>query len=141
MAAVATALPGADAYSIWPAPECTPSCGRIHSLVTRVCCELAAAHTLVPAVEGATGRLRAPEAVLLPKAAGDMAARQVVQDLLVAAGEPVTEVPAHVRRALALGMVGGVREVLRRHGAVGLPAADRLSLLHYVAGDGCHAEL
>ncbi|XP_009327641.1 PREDICTED: sacsin-like [Pygoscelis adeliae] len=78
-----------------------------------------------------------------------MAARRVVQDLLVAAGEPVAEVPAHVRRALALGMVEGVREataghvreVLRRHGAVGLPAADRLSLLRYVAGDGCHAEL
>ncbi|XP_076208010.1 sacsin-like [Aptenodytes patagonicus] len=149
MAAVATALPGADAYSIWPDPECTPSCGRIHSLVTRVCCELAAARTLVPAMEGATGRLRAPEAVVLPKAAGDMAARRVVQDLLVAAGEPVAEVPAHVQRALALGMVEGVREataghvreVLRRHGAVGLPAADRLSLLHYVAGDGCYAEL
>ncbi|KAM9284930.1 sacsin-like [Morus bassanus] len=149
MAAVVTALPGADAYSIWPDPECTPSCGRIRSLVTHVCQELAAARTLVPATEGATGRLRAPEAVLLPETAGDVAARRVVQDLLVAAGEPVAEVPTHVRRALALGMAEGmreataghVREVLRHHGAVGLSAADRLSLLHYVATDGCHAEL
>ncbi|XP_075022343.1 sacsin-like [Calonectris borealis] len=149
MAAVAMALPGADAYSIWPDPERTPSCGRIRSLVTRVCCELAAAPILVPATEGAAGRLRGPEAVLLPEAAGDMATRRVVQALLVAAGEPVAEVPAHVRRALALGMAEGVREataghvrdVLRHHGAVDLPATDRLSLLRYVAGDGCHAEL
>ncbi|XP_075577490.1 sacsin-like [Pelecanus crispus] len=149
MAAVAIALPGAAAYSIWPDPERMPSCGRIHSLVTHVCRELAAARTLVPAAEGAAGRLRAPEAVLLPEAAGDVAARQVVQALLVAAGEQVAEVPAHVRRALALGMPEGVREatarhvreVLRRHGARDLSAADRLSLLRYVAGDGCHAEL
>ncbi|XP_050763101.1 sacsin-like [Gymnogyps californianus] len=149
MAAAVAALPDADAYSIWPDPECTPSCGRIRSLVTHVCRELAAARTLVPATEGAAGRLRATEAVLLPEAAGDMAARQAVQALLVAAGEPVAEVPAHVRRALALGMAEGVqeatsghvREVLRRHGATGLSAADRLSLLRYVAGDGCHAEL
>ncbi|XP_009471638.1 PREDICTED: sacsin-like [Nipponia nippon] len=149
MAAVATALPGADAYSIWPDPERTLSSGRVRSLVTHVCRELAAARTLVPAVEGAAGLLRAPEAVLLPEATGDMAARQVVRALLVAAGEPVAEVPAHVWRALALGMAEGVREataghvreVLRRHGAVGLPAADLLSLLLYVAGDGGHAEL
>ncbi|KAM6378301.1 sacsin-like [Pluvialis apricaria] len=149
MAAVSMALPGADPYSIWPDPECMPSSGRICSLVTRVCQELAAACTLVPATEGATGRLRAPEAVLLPEVAGDTATRRVVQTLLVAAGEPVAEVPAHVRRALALGMAEGVREataghvreVLRRHGAADLPAADRLSLLRYVAGDGSHAEL
>lgn len=149
MAAVVAALPDADAYSIWPDPECMPSCGRIRSLVTHVCRELAAARTLVPATEGAAGRLQATEAVLLPEAAGDMAARRVVQALLVAAGEPVAEVPAHVRRALALGMAEGVREatsghvreVLRHHGAAGLSAADRLSLLRYVAGDGCHAEL
>ncbi|PKU41581.1 sacsin-like [Limosa lapponica baueri] len=149
MAGVATALPEADAYSIWPDPDCTPSSGRIRSLVTNVCRELATARTLVPATQGATGRLRAPEAVLLPEAAGDTATRRVVQALLVAAGEPVVEVPAHVRRALALGMAEGmreataghVREVLRRHGAAALPAADRLSLLRYVAGDGCHAEL
>ncbi|XP_014793080.1 PREDICTED: sacsin-like isoform X1 [Calidris pugnax] len=149
MAAVATALPGADAYSIWPDPECTPSSGRIRSLVTNVCQELATACTLVPATQGATGRLRAPEAVLLPEAAGDTTTRRVIQALLVAAGEPVVEVPAHVRRALALGMAEGVREataghvreVLRRYGAAGLLAADRLSLLHFVAGDGCHAEL
>lgn len=149
MAAVATALPGADAYSIWPDPECMPSCGRVCSLVTHVCQELAGARTLVPAMEGATERLRPPEAVLLPEAAGDVDAQRVVLALLVAAREPVAEVPAHVRRALALGMAEGVqeatashvREVLRRHGAVGLPAIDRLSLLRYVAGDGCHAEL
>ncbi|XP_072735640.1 sacsin-like [Ciconia boyciana] len=149
MAAMATALPGADAYSIWPDPERMPSCGRIRSLVTHVCRELAAARTLVPATEGAAGRLRASEAVLLPEATGDMAAQRVLQALLVAAGEPVAEVPAHVRRALALGMAEGVREataghvreVLRHHGAVGLLAADRLSLLRYVARDGCHAEL
>ncbi|KAM6339419.1 sacsin-like [Alca torda] len=34
-----------------------------------------------------------------------------------------------------------VREVLRRHGVGGLPAADRLSLLRYVARDACHADL
>ncbi|XP_064321099.1 sacsin-like [Phalacrocorax carbo] len=149
MAVVVTALPGTESYSIWPDPECTPNSGRIRSLVTQVCRELAAAHTLVPATEGATGRLRPPEAVLLPEAGGDVAARRVVQALLVAAGEPVADVPAHVRRALALGMAEGmreataghVREVLRHHGAVGLPAADRLSLLRYVARDGCHAEL
>ncbi|XP_074744168.1 sacsin-like isoform X1 [Strix uralensis] len=149
MAAVAMALPDTDTYSIWPDPEHTPSGGRIRSLVTRVCRELASARTLVPAAKGAVGRLRAAEAVLLPEATGDMATRRVVQALLVAAGEPVAEVPAHVRRALALGMVEGVREataghvreVLRRHGTVGFPATDQLSLLRYVAGDGRHAEL
>lgn len=67
----------------------------------------------------------------------------------MAAGEPVAEVPPYVWRALTLGMpkglqeatVGHVREVLRRHGAAELPAAGRLCLLRYVAGDGCHAEL
>ncbi|XP_053937570.1 sacsin-like [Cuculus canorus] len=149
MATTAMALPGADAYRIWPDPERTPSCGRIHSLVTRVCQELAAAHTLVPAKEGALGRLRAADAVLLPETAGDMAMRRVVRTLLVAAGEPVAEVPTHVQKALALGMAEGVREataghvreVLRRHEAIGLPAAERLTLLHYVARDGRHAEL
>ncbi|XP_054701603.1 sacsin-like isoform X1 [Grus americana] len=149
MAAVAMALPGADAYSIWPDPERMPSCGRIRSLVTHVCRELAAAPTLVPATEGATGRLRASEAVLLPEAAGDMAAQRAIQALLVAAREPVAEVPAHVRRALALGMAEGmreataghVREVLRRHGTASFLATDRLSLLLYVASDGCHDEL
>ncbi|KAM6248577.1 sacsin-like [Porphyrio hochstetteri] len=149
MAAVIMALPGADAYSIWPDPEHMPSCGRIRSLVTHVCRELAAACTLVPVTEGAAGRLRASEAVLLPEAAGDMATQQAVQALLVAAREPVAEVPAHVRRALALGMSEGlreatapyVREVLRRHGTAGLLAAQCLSLLLYVASDGCHDEL
>ncbi|XP_063206161.1 sacsin-like isoform X1 [Chroicocephalus ridibundus] len=149
MAAVAAALPGADAYSIWPDPERTPSSGRIRTLVTHVCQELAAACTLAPAAESVTRWLRAPEALLLPEAAGDMATQRVLRALLVAAGEPVVEVPAHVRRALALGMAEGVREataghvreVLRRHGDAGLPAADRLSLLRYVAGDGCHADL
>uniref|UniRef100_A0A8C5IQ39 Sacsin/Nov domain-containing protein n=1 Tax=Junco hyemalis TaxID=40217 RepID=A0A8C5IQ39_JUNHY len=147
LAAVAVALPGADAYSLWPDPERTPSCGRMHSLVSRVCRELAAAPVLLPA--GGQGWLRALEAVLLPAAAGDEAARRAVQALLVAAGEPVAEVPPHVWRALALGMpkglreatAGHVREVLRRHGAAALPAAGRLSLLRYVAGDGCHAGL
>lgn len=147
MAAVAVALPGTDAYSMWPDPERTPGCGRTRSLVTHVCRGLAAARTLVPAAAGPAGRLRAAEAVLLPVAAGD--AQRVVRTLLVAAGEPVVEVPAHVRRALALGMAQGmreataghVREVLRSHGAVGIPDADRLALLRYVAGDGCHAEL
>ncbi|XP_010148115.1 PREDICTED: sacsin-like, partial [Eurypyga helias] len=82
MAAVATSLPGTDAYTIWPDPERMSSCGRNRSLVTQVCQELAAARTLGPATEGAVGRLRAC-----------------------------------------------------------LPAADRLVLLRYVAGDGCHAEL
>ncbi|XP_032560552.1 sacsin-like [Chiroxiphia lanceolata] len=149
LATVAMALPGADVYSIWPDPECMPSSGRICSLVTRVCQELAAAPLLVPAAEGVAGRLRAPEAVLLPEAVGDVAAQKAVRALLVAAGEPLAEVPAHVWRALALVMpkgmreatAGHVREVLRRHGAIDLPAADRLSLLRYVAGDGCHAEL
>ncbi|KAL9834733.1 LOW QUALITY PROTEIN: sacsin-like [Geothlypis trichas] len=147
LAAVAVALPGADAYSLWPDPERTPSSGRMHSLVSRVCRELAAAPVLLPA--GGQGRLRALEAVLLPEAAGDAATRQAVQALLVAAGEPVAEVPPHVWRGLTLGMpkglreatAGHVREVLRRHGAAELPAAGRLSLLCYVAGDGCHAEL
>ncbi|XP_069728250.1 sacsin-like [Phaenicophaeus curvirostris] len=149
MATVATALPGTDAYSIWPDPERTPSCGRIRSLVTRVCQELAAARTLVPATEGTPGRLRAADAVLLPQTAGDVAEQRVVRTLLVAAGEPVAEVPAHVQKAVALGMAEGVREataghvrqVLRRHGAMGLPATERLALLRYVAADGDHAEL
>lgn len=149
LATVAVALPGADAYSLWPDPERTPSSGRIHSLVSRVCQELAAAPILVPAAEGAVGRLRAPEAVLLPEAAGDVATRRAVQAVLVAAGEPVAEVPPHVWRALTLGVpkglreatAGHVREVLRHHGAAELPAAGRLSLLSYVAEDGCHAEL
>ncbi|XP_032848888.2 sacsin-like isoform X2 [Tyto alba] len=149
MATVVTALPDTDAYSIWPDPKDTPSCGRIRSVVTHVCRELAAACTLAPATEGAAGRLRAAEAVLLPEASGDAAAQRAVRALLVAAGEPVAEVPAHVRRALALGMAEGireataghVREVLQRRGAAGLPAAHRLSLLRYVAGDGCYAEL
>uniref|UniRef100_A0A8U8BIH7 Sacsin/Nov domain-containing protein n=1 Tax=Geospiza parvula TaxID=87175 RepID=A0A8U8BIH7_GEOPR len=147
LAAVAVALPGADAYSLWPDPERTPSSGRIHGLVSRVCRELAAAPVLLPA--GGQGRLRALEAVLLPAAAGDEATRRAVQALLVAAGEPLAEVPPHVWRALTLGMpkglreatAGHVREVLRHHGAAELPAAGRLSLLRYVAGDGCHAEL
>ncbi|XP_040465497.1 sacsin-like [Falco naumanni] len=149
MATVAMSLSDADAYSIWPDPESMPSCGRIHSLVTHICRELAAACSLVPATEGTPGQLRAPEAVLLPEVAGDVAARQAVRALLVAAGEPVAEVPAHVRRVLALGMAEGVREataghvreVLRHREAVDLPATDRLSLLRYVAGDGHHAEL
>ncbi|XP_064247464.1 sacsin-like [Passer domesticus] len=149
LATVAVALPGADAYSLWPDPERTPSSGRIHSLVSRVCQELAAAPVLPPAADGAAGRLRALEAVLLPQAAGDVATRCAVQALLVAAGEPVAEVPPHVWRALTLGTpkglreatAGHVREVLRHHGAAELPAAARLSLLRYVAGDGCHAEL
>ncbi|XP_053814351.1 sacsin-like [Vidua chalybeata] len=149
LAAMAVALPGADAYSLWPDPECTPSSGRIHSLMSRVCQELAAAPVLLPAADGAAGRLRALEAVLLPEAVGDAATRQAIQALLVAAGEPVAEVPPHVWRALTLGMpkglreatAGHVREVLRHHGAAELPAAGRLSLLRYVAGDGCHAEL
>ncbi|XP_063260788.1 sacsin-like [Prinia subflava] len=149
LATVAVALPGAGAYSLWPDPERTPSSGRIHSLVNRVCQELAAAPILVPATEGAAGRLRAREAVLLPEAAGDVATRRAVQALLVAAGEPVAEVPPHVWRALTLGVPKGlreataehVREALRHHGAAELPAAGRLSLLRYVAGDGGHAEL
>ncbi|XP_059718464.1 sacsin-like [Haemorhous mexicanus] len=149
LATVAVALPGADAYSLWPDPERTPSSGRIHSLVSRVCQELAAAPILLPAADRAAGRLRALEAVLLPAAGGDAATRRAVQALLVAAGEPVAEVPPHVWRALTLGMpkglreatAGHVREVLRHHGAAELPAAGRLSLLHYVAGDGCQAEL
>lgn len=147
MAATAMALPGTDVYSMWPDPECAPGCGRTRSLVTRVCQELAAARTLVPAAAGPAGRLRAAEAVLLPTATGDT--ERAVRSLLLAAGEPVAEVPAHVRRALALGMAQGVREataghvreVLRSHGAAGIPDADRLALLRYVAGDGCHAEL
>ncbi|RMB95544.1 hypothetical protein DUI87_27654 [Hirundo rustica rustica] len=149
LATVAVTLPGADAYSLWPDPERTPSSGRIHSLVSRVCQELAAAPILVPAAEGVAGWLRAPEAVLLPEAAGDVATRREVRALLVAAGEPVAEVPPHVWSALTLGMPKGlreataahVREVLRHHGAAELPAAGRLSLLRYVARDGCHAEL
>ncbi|OWK50357.1 Sacsin [Lonchura striata] len=149
LASVAMVLPGADAYSLWPDPERTPSSGRIHSLVTRVCQELAAAPVLLPAADGVAGRLRALEAVLLPEAAGDAATRQAIQALLVAAGETVAEVPPHVWRALTLGMpkglreatAGCVREVLRHHGAAELPAAGRLCLLRYVAGDGCHAEL
>ncbi|XP_041877557.1 sacsin-like [Corvus kubaryi] len=149
LAAVAVALPGADAHSLWPDPERTPSSGRMRSLVTRVCQELAAAPVLVPAAEGAAGWLRAPEAVLLPEAAGDVATRRAIQAVLVAAGEPVAEVPSHVWRALTLGMpkglreatAGHVREVLQHHGAPELPAAGRLSLLRYVAADGCHAEL
>ncbi|XP_065548018.1 sacsin-like [Lathamus discolor] len=147
MAAVATALPGTDAYSMWPDPERTPGCGRTRSLVTRVCRGLAAARTLVPAAAGPAGRLRAAEAVLLPADTGD--AEGAVRALLLAAGEPVAEVPAHVRRALALGMAQGVREataghvreVLRSHGAAGIPAVERLALLRYVTRDGCHAEL
>ncbi|XP_071429002.1 sacsin-like [Pithys albifrons albifrons] len=149
LATVAMDLPGTDVYSIWPDPKHMPSSGRIRRLVTRVCQELAAVPILVPAAERAAGRLRASEAVLLPETMGDVAAQRAVQALLVAAGELVAEVPAHVRRALALGMPKGVqeatarhvREVLRCHGAIDLPAADRLSLLRYVAGDGCHAEL
>ncbi|KAM4891364.1 sacsin-like [Sylvia borin] len=149
LATVAVALPGADAYSLWPDPGRMPSSGRIHSVVSHVCQELAAAPLLVPAAEGAAGWLRAPEAVLLPEAMGDVATRRAVRALLVAAGEPVAEVPPHVWRALTLGMpkglqeatAGHVREVLRHHGAAELPAADRLSLLRYVAEDGCHAEL
>ncbi|XP_014116251.1 PREDICTED: sacsin-like [Pseudopodoces humilis] len=149
LATVAVALPSADAHSLWPDPERLPSSGRIHSLVSRVCQELAAAPVLVPAAEGAAGRLRAPEAVLLPEAAGDAATRRAVRDLLVAAGEPLAEVPPHVWRALTLGMpkglreatAGHVREVLRQHEAAELPAASRLLLLRYMAGDGRHAEL
>ncbi|XP_025926560.1 sacsin-like [Apteryx rowi] len=148
-AAVAAALPGADPYSLWPDPECTPRHGRIHGVVANVCRELAAARALVPAAEGAPGRLQATEAVLLLEDMEDTDTKQVVQAFLVAAGEPVAVVPAHVQRALALGLAKGpqeataghVREVLRCHGDMGLPASDRLCLLRYVAGDGHYAKL
>ncbi|XP_068768241.1 sacsin-like isoform X2 [Struthio camelus] len=149
VAAMAATLPGTDPYGIWPDPEHAPRHGRIREVVANVCRELAAARALVPAAEGAPGLLQATEAVLLLEDMEDTATQQVVQAFLVAAGEPVAVVPAHVQRALALGLAKGlqeataghVREVLRCHGDAGLLASDRLCLLRYVAADGCYAKL
>ncbi|KAM8797978.1 sacsin-like [Eudromia elegans] len=149
MAAMAAALPGAEPYSIWPDPKCTPGHGRIHGVVANVCRELAAACALVPAAEGAPGRLKATEAVLLVEEMEDMDTQRVIQAFLVAAGEPVAIVPAHVQRVLALGLSNNlqeasaehVREVLRSRGDMTLLASDRLCLLRYVTKDRNYAKL
>uniref|UniRef100_A0A8C8RXG7 HEPN domain-containing protein n=1 Tax=Pelusios castaneus TaxID=367368 RepID=A0A8C8RXG7_9SAUR len=144
--AMAASCPG-EPYGAWPDPELSQHQHRYRSLVARICQELWGMEALVPAGEPSTRRLRAADAVFLPQNGASEATLRVLEVALLQAGESLVEVPAHVRRALAVGgpalteaTPAYMRAVLRRAGPARYPLGKQL-LLEYVAGDRQYREL